>query len=259
MQKGLLQSIIVRIIEEGEADAEEEEQCFQVVAGNRRLQACKALRWRKIACHLVELSDKEAFEVSLIENMQRKSLSPIEEAHSFNAYIREFRWGGISDLARKTGKSVSYINKRIRLLDLPSDVLEQISSSTMTVSNAEELMSIQDANKQRELASIICQNRLSHRETCDIVKNHENFMFERPSHTIIFSGNRAALEENSRRSFDKSIITLKIALRRLASIMESMDDIDSWIVNEILMEHRSMLNAQIDAPDKGKEEGNETR
>jgi ParB family chromosome partitioning protein len=68
-QKGLLQPIVVR------ASTEE---YFDVVAGNRRLAACKALGWRKMPCHVVELDEKEAFEISLIENIQRQRLNPID-------------------------------------------------------------------------------------------------------------------------------------------------------------------------------------
>lgn len=91
-RKGLLQPVIVRTKQDG---------YFEMVAGNRRLQACKSLGWRKIICHIIELDDKQAFEISLIENIQRKSLSPIEEAYAFKSYVSELGWGGISDLATK--------------------------------------------------------------------------------------------------------------------------------------------------------------
>ena len=53
---------------------------FEIVAGNRRFDACKALGWRKIACHIMDLVDKDAFEIALIENIQRKNLQPLDEA-----------------------------------------------------------------------------------------------------------------------------------------------------------------------------------
>jgi ParB family chromosome partitioning protein len=236
MQKGLLQPITVRSAGE----------YFQVVAGNRRLHACKALGWRKIVCHIVELNDKEAFEVSLIENIQRKSLSPLDEARSFDAYIREFGWGGVTDLAKKIGKSTSYVDKRLRLLDLPPDILEQISSYLMSTSNAEELISVHDENKQKELADIICQTKLSHRETRHLIKNYKNFMLESPCYSIVASGNIATLKEKAQRSFDKCIITLRIALTNLAPIIESIEE-DNWAVREMLMEHKNILNAQINS------------
>ena len=74
-QKGLLQPILVRTKE-----------LYEIVAGNRRYQACKSLGWRRIACHIADLNDKDAFEISLIENVQRKTLTALEEAHAFKRY-----------------------------------------------------------------------------------------------------------------------------------------------------------------------------
>src|SRR5687768_7080850 len=73
-QKGLLQPILVRNKEENQ---------YEIISGHRRYQACKKLGWRKFVCHIIELDDKDAFEVSLVENIQRKSLNPIEEAYAY--------------------------------------------------------------------------------------------------------------------------------------------------------------------------------
>jgi ParB family chromosome partitioning protein len=94
----LLQPIIVR----------PKDDHFQIIAGNRRYEACKRLGLKKILCHIVELDDKEAFEVSIAENVQRKNLTPIDEAKTFQSYASKFGWGGMSDLARKIGKSVHF-------------------------------------------------------------------------------------------------------------------------------------------------------
>ena len=72
-----MQAIVVR----------SKDEYFEVVAGNRRLNACKLLGWRKIPCHIVELDDRGAFEVSLIENIQRQTLNPIDEANAFKKYV----------------------------------------------------------------------------------------------------------------------------------------------------------------------------
>jgi ParB family transcriptional regulator, chromosome partitioning protein len=88
---------------------------FEVVARNRRLNACKRLGWRKLACHVVELDDKTATEVSIIENIQRHSLNSIEECISFRKYLNKFVRDSISELAKKLSKSISYIYKRIKL------------------------------------------------------------------------------------------------------------------------------------------------
>jgi ParB family transcriptional regulator, chromosome partitioning protein len=66
---------------------------FEFVAGNRRYSAYKSLGWKKITCHIIELDDRQA----LIENIQ--FLSPLDEATAFNAYVTDFGWGGVTDLA----------------------------------------------------------------------------------------------------------------------------------------------------------------
>ncbi|MFC1755456.1 ParB/RepB/Spo0J family partition protein, partial [Thermoproteota archaeon] len=109
---GLLQPIVVRTV------ANE----YEVIAGNRRFEACRRLSWIKIPCHIVEMDDKEAFEISLVENVQRNMLNPIEEARAFSRYVEENGWGSVNDLAHRIGKSQVYVSKRLRLLKLPENV-----------------------------------------------------------------------------------------------------------------------------------------
>ena len=231
-RKGLLQPVIVRTAQNG---------YFEMVAGNRRLQACKGLGWRKIICHIVELDDKQAFEISLVENIHRKSLTPIEEARAFESYVKELGWGGISDLAAKIGKSISYVDKRLKLLELPPEVIESISNSTLSTSVAEELAFIDDANRQVEFAKIALERKMSSRQTRNLVKEFQDSSFFDENASIVTMADR---HEKTQRSFDKSITALKIAMNKLASIIEQTED--NWIVYEILMQHKGMLNAQID-------------
>src|SRR5215211_9160119 len=161
-QIGLLTAIVVRI---------KTETTYEIVAGNRRYNACKFLGWRKIPCQIVELDDKSAFELSLIENIQRKTLYPMEEAQAFKRYVSDFGWGGASELAEKIGKSVSYITRRIRLLDLPPDVIDYITNSVINTSTAEELFSIKDREKQSNLAKIISNKKMSVKETRQLLDN----------------------------------------------------------------------------------------
>ena len=166
-QKGLLQPIIVR----------PKEGFFQIVAGNRRFEACKLLRWKKIPCHIMELDDKAAFEVSLIENIQRQTLNPLDEAKAFKTYVDEFGWGGMAQLAEKLGKNPSYITKRIRLLDLPSDVRDSISKSVIPPSTAEELFNL-DRIQQSEIAKLIGDKHLSIAKTRSLLRtSRDNWGF----------------------------------------------------------------------------------
>jgi ParB family chromosome partitioning protein len=233
--RGLLQPIIVRT---------KEEHYFEIVAGNRRYLACKTLGWRKIICHIAELDDKEAFEVSLIENIQRKTLSPIDEAHAFRSYVKEFGWGGISDLAERIGKSVSYVDKRLKLLNLPLKIIERVSNLTINTSIAEELISLEDKNEQIELANLVQTKRLSSRKVRELVKEYKESVYDFNSTNQLFKDRIEDIDEKVQRSFDKSIITLKIAMNKLGRIIEDIEE--NWIIYEILMQHKNTLNAQID-------------
>lgn len=114
---GLLQPIIVRPKDDG---------LFEIVAGCRRYLSCKTLGWKKIPCHIVHLNNKQTFEISLIENISRRSISAMEEAIAFKKYVYDNGWGSINELSTKIGKSSSYITKRIALLSLPLDIQKKL-------------------------------------------------------------------------------------------------------------------------------------
>jgi ParB family chromosome partitioning protein len=233
-QKGLLQPIIVRPKKEQ----------FEIVAGNRRYIAFKALGWKKITCHVVELGDKDAYEVSLVENVQRKTLSPLEEAEAFKAYVSDFGWGGVSDLAIRLGRSASYVTKRIKLLNLPSDVLDSISESGITASLAEELSFIKDKAKQSKLAEMISKRHLSIREIRELSKAEEEEDLECSKDYSFQQTQGMDHIQKVQRAMDKTIILLKMTMNRLGPIIENTED--DWVIHEILMQHNSMLHRQID-------------
>jgi ParB family transcriptional regulator, chromosome partitioning protein len=130
-EHGLLQPILIRPITHG----------FEIVAGHRRFHACKSLRWRHIPCKIREMSDKQAYEIQLTENIQRKTMEPIEEAEAFRRYVIDFGWGGVSELAKKIGMSEVYVSHRIQLLKLPDDVKEQIFNNRLNVRQIREVKS----------------------------------------------------------------------------------------------------------------------
>ena len=232
--KGLLQPIVVRT----------KDSHFEIVSGNRRLQACKSLGWRKIICHIVELDDMEAFEVSLVENIQRKTLDPKEEAQAFKTYILSFGWGGLSSLAFKIGKSPAFVHRRIKLLDLPPEVLDSISNCSISTASAEELLSVRDKEKQSELGQLVCKNRLSSRKVREMVRNLSEDPVYNYHEIHSFSENVIDVDRKTLRSFDKSIIALKIALNKIGTIISDIED--NWIAYEVLMQHKNMLHTQID-------------
>jgi ParB family transcriptional regulator, chromosome partitioning protein len=234
-EKGLLQPILIRT----------KESYFEIVSGNRRYHACKSLGWRKIICHVLELDDKEAFEISLIENIQRKTLDPKEEAQAFKSYIMDHGWGGISHLSAKIGKSVSYVQRRVKLLDLPSDVLDSMSNSSISTAVAEELLSLDDKDKQSQLTQLVSKNRLSSRKVRELVKDLKgNSAYDYNNDTYLSAIKMVDVDNKAHRSFDKSIIALKVALNKIGGIISEIED--NWIAHEILMQHKNVLHGQID-------------
>jgi len=229
---GLLQPIVVRT---NSSDK------FEVVAGNRRLSACKNLGWRKITCHVVELDDKTAFEISIIENVQRHTLNPIEEGLAFRKYVNQFGWGGVSDLAQKLSKSTSYICKRIKLTELPENMIDLISSSEISTAIGEELLPIVDKNVQSSLAEFIREKRLSSRTVRKLVKEVGTKNLVKSSLYYEPSTNEY---DKIHRIFDKVIISIRILIKKLATIIENVED--KWIFYDILMQHKHMLDQQID-------------
>ena len=231
-EKGLLHPIIVRMIEDGR---------YEIVAGVRRYNACKMLGWRKILSHVVELDDKDAFEVSLIENIHSKNLNPIEEAHAFQDYVTNFGWGGITDLATRLGKSIGYVDRRIRLLDLPTDIVESLSAGSLSISIGEELLPLKEKEQQSKLAELIKKRKLSSRQVRELkteIKNSDN------SYDIIdFQTKIIDIDAKTQKSFDKAIIAIRVAMNKLASVIE---DVDNWTVYEMLLQHKNMLHNQID-------------
>jgi ParB family transcriptional regulator, chromosome partitioning protein len=231
---GLLEPIVVRTNSSGS---------FEIVAGNRRFNACRKLGWRKITCHVVELDDKTAFEASIIENVQRQSLNPIDEGLAFRKYVNKFGWGSISELAQKISKSPSYVCKRIKLVELSKDVVDLISSSEINVSVAEELLSMKDKDKQYKIAVIIRNKKLSSRNTRGIIKHN---LVKYDMDPLYSPGNDDYHwgKERILKSFDKSIIALRLAIKKLGSIVEGVGD--DWLFYNILLHHKNILNSEID-------------
>jgi ParB family chromosome partitioning protein len=236
-QHGLLQPILVR----------PKEHQYEVVAGNRRLAAIRLLKLRKISCHVVELSDKEAFEVALVENVQHKTMNPIEEATAFNRYVESFGWGGITELARRIGKSQEFVTKRIQLLRLPEKVREEIIRQRMTPSVALEMLPL-DKAAMEGFADFLIQNPLTKHEVRHIVRVSK-------SEHINSNGLEEDAIETKNTQHEKELYLLDKALRKSIAVMKStlvnFDDIvnsvsDEWVLKELLMQYRMIVHGDID-------------
>jgi ParB family chromosome partitioning protein len=259
-QKGLINPPLVRIKYDH----------YELIAGHRRLEACKLLGWQNIICHIVDVDDKNAYEISLIENIQQKTMSPVEEARAFKEYVNTFGWGSESDLARRIGKSQEYISKRIRLLSLPESLQKDVVEGRMSVSTAEELLPLNDNNViVQELGNYVAKNALNKEETRQIVKVMRNNNLN--VHDTVFEDRIATtlklkdLEEDKARdnalsevykalrdTLKKSILGVRISLKNIDDLVEDLENIQynnlryGWIIKEIIMENRFRLHEQLD-------------
>lgn len=150
---GIIQPLIVT--KKGDA--------FELVAGERRLQAAKLADISKVPAIIKNVSKKEKLELAIIENVQRQDLSPIEEAKAYHRLVDEF---GMSqeEVAEKMGKSRSAIANKIRLLGLSIDAVKALNEGKITEGHAKVILSIENKEKQGALLDLIIKNGLTVRQ-----------------------------------------------------------------------------------------------
>lgn len=152
---GLLEPLVLRPWRDGK---------YQLIAGHRRYKACLKAGMTKVKAIIVDVSDKDAFLMALVENVQRKSLNPIEEAIAYRNYVHKKGWGGVSELAKNIGKSPSYISTMMRLLDLPEDAINMLKNGELKPFVATELERINDEKKLNHIINYIKEKKPSLRE-----------------------------------------------------------------------------------------------
>jgi ParB family chromosome partitioning protein len=233
-EHGLLQPIVVRPMRRE----------YEVVAGNRRLAAAKLLKLRKISSHMIDLTDKEAFEIGLVENVHHKTMNPIEEALAFDRYSKDLGWGGISDLSKRIGKSQEFVTKRIQLLRLPQNIRNEIIRQRISPSIALELLPL-NVEGMQELAETVIKNPLTKMEVRNIVrsstyKKKEVSEFDPPVTKFSNEQELFLIDKTLR----KSIALMKSTLVNFDEIVSNVND--DWILKELLMQYRMIIHGDID-------------
>jgi ParB family chromosome partitioning protein len=150
-EHGVLQPILVRPLDGGD---------FQLIAGERRWRASKAAGLETIPALVEEIDDDTAMEISIIENLQREDLSPLDEASMYDRMVREHGYS-VRRLAQKLGKDKGYLENRLRLADAPAEIRELVSLRKDTLSHAYELMKVEDPKKRRRLAAQVARGELT--------------------------------------------------------------------------------------------------
>jgi ParB family transcriptional regulator, chromosome partitioning protein len=153
---------------------------YELVAGERRLEAAKRAGLKKIPAIVREADDLQKLELAIVENVQRHDLNPVEEGKAYKKLMDEFQMSQ-EEIAVKMGKSRSLVANKIRLLNLPVEIQKGLIEGKITEGHAKAILSIPDAEKQRMLYEMILKNNLTVRQieekTQEVsVKSHKRQM-----------------------------------------------------------------------------------
>jgi len=160
-ENGIIQPITVRISDNG----------YELIAGERRLRAVQQLGLDNVPAFVMEVSsDREMMELSLIENIQRENLNPIDEAKGYQALLEKCKLTQ-DDVAQKVGKERSTITNALRILKLPEIIQQSVSKGELGAGHARALLSLAEKNEQIQLWKKIIHKQLSVRQVENLVKS----------------------------------------------------------------------------------------
>ena len=184
---GLLQPITVRKISNGK---------YEIVAGERRYRACRELGMESIPVIEMNVGDARGYELSVLENIQRENLNPIEEAESYLMLMEVYGYTQ-EKLSEKLGKTRSSVSNKMRILKLPASVKEMVKKGEISYGHARTLLSLSDEKKIEEAAKEIINKGYSVRETERRVK----FLINKGNSSDALSG---SLDSRGKESENKS-------------------------------------------------------
>lgn len=161
-QYGVIQPILIT--------KDEEVHTYTIVAGERRWRAAKLAGIKEIPVIIKELNKKEILEISLIENIQRQDLNPIEEAKAYKNLLEDFKLTQ-EELSRRVGKSRTAIANCIRLLNLDERVQDYVIDGVLTEGHGRTLLTIENKELQYKISQMIIDDKLSVRETEKLIKS----------------------------------------------------------------------------------------
>ena len=184
---GLLQPITVRKISNGK---------YEIVAGERRYRACRELGMESIPVIEMNVGDARGYELSVLENIQRENLNPIEEAESYLMLMEVYGYTQ-EKLSEKLGKTRSSVSNKMRILKLPASVKEMVKKGEISYGHARTLLSLSDEKKIEAAAKEIINKGYSVRETERRVK----FLINKENSSDALSG---SLDSRGKESENKS-------------------------------------------------------
>ena len=162
-QFGVLQPLLVQ----------QKDDYYEIIAGERRWRAAKLANLKEVPVIIKKLTEQEVVEISLVENIQRENLNPIEEAFAYKRLLTEFHLKQ-DEVAERVSKSRTAVTNSMRLLKLDERVQQMVIDDMITTGHARALLGIEDVEKQFATAQKIFDENLSVRETEKLVKKIQN-------------------------------------------------------------------------------------
>lgn len=147
---------------------------YEIIAGERRVKASQMAGLEEIPAIIRDFTDEEMMEIALLENLQRENLNPIEESRAYKKLIETLNITQ-EELAKKLGKSRSYITNMIGLQTLPDSIQDLISDNKMSMGHARVLSKLENENQQKELAEKIINDGMSVRDLENLTKSTDEF------------------------------------------------------------------------------------
>jgi len=158
-EKGIIQPIIVRTMEEG----------YELIAGERRFRAAKELGHEEIPVIIKEVNDADSLELALIENIQREELNPVEEAKAYMHLMERFKFSQ-DEISKAVGKDKSTVSNTMRLLSLPELIQDYVEKGLMTMGHAKAVLSLPTERGRIRFSKRIMRKSLSVRQAEELIK-----------------------------------------------------------------------------------------
>lgn len=192
-EKGVVQPVLLRKTESG----------YDLIAGERRLRAAKALGMEKIPAILKKVADVDMLEISLIENIQREELNPMEEAFAYQRLMTEFSFTQEA-VSKVIGKDRSTVANTLRLLFLPNKVQDHLVKGDITTGHAKAILSLPTEGAQISACNIVIKKGLSVRETEALAARR--MLTQKPSSLKVKDGNIADIENRLQQIFGTRVV-----------------------------------------------------
>jgi len=165
-EKGIIQPIVVRPVEGG----------YELIVGERRYRAVKELGHKDIPAIVKEVNDADSLEMSLIENIQREELNPIEEANAYKELIEKFKFSQ-TEISQAVGKDNTTVSNTLRLLSLPAIIQNYIENNMLSMGHAKAILALNTEREKIRYAKKVIKKSLSVRQIEELIKARVDKLF----------------------------------------------------------------------------------